>query len=198
MKIGASLKRLRLARRLSLKDVAEGAGLTASMISQVENDLTMPSLPSLDRLLAFYRIRLTEFFDQIERERCIVCRAGELQTLEPSEGVTLTLLASKLRRTTLESVRLGLEPGALFRFSTTGPEGEGERFLLVESGEVAALVDGERFLLATGDSLNFKSVLACEIRNDGASPARAFANGVPPLFLCDTGGRQARASVDRP
>ena len=49
--LGPALRRLRLRRGLSQRELARRAGVTRSMISSYERGTNLPSLPTLDRLL---------------------------------------------------------------------------------------------------------------------------------------------------
>src|ERR1700761_6935736 len=49
-RIGARLKHARLVNHMRLKDVAESAGCSESMLSKIENERAIPSLTTLHRL----------------------------------------------------------------------------------------------------------------------------------------------------
>ena len=50
LQLGARIRALRQARRLTLRDVSERAGVTESFLSQVERDVTSPSIATLQRV----------------------------------------------------------------------------------------------------------------------------------------------------
>ena len=54
--IGERLKELRTARNLSLRDLAAQAGVSATLLSQVERSVTDPSLETVRRLARLRRI----------------------------------------------------------------------------------------------------------------------------------------------
>jgi transcriptional regulator with XRE-family HTH domain len=51
LQVGAALRRLRLERRLAMKQVAARAGVTRPMLSRYEHGQQHPSLPNLVRVL---------------------------------------------------------------------------------------------------------------------------------------------------
>ena len=61
-KLGAQLKALRKKRNLTGKDVAQKAGLSTSLLSQIENNRVSPSLDTLIELLEVYGISPDRFF----------------------------------------------------------------------------------------------------------------------------------------
>src|SRR3970040_172619 len=62
--LGARLRRLRLERGLTMKEVARRAALTESFISQLERDRVNPSVASLQRLTAALGPPLGQLFDE--------------------------------------------------------------------------------------------------------------------------------------
>jgi transcriptional regulator with XRE-family HTH domain len=58
--VGAALRQVRKARGLSLHDVAEGTGISASFLSLVEKDRSDISIGRLVRLIDFYGISITD------------------------------------------------------------------------------------------------------------------------------------------
>ena len=55
-RIGARLKHARLANHMRLKDVAESASCSESMLSKIENERAIPSLTTLHRLCKALKI----------------------------------------------------------------------------------------------------------------------------------------------
>ena len=185
MELGPLMKRIRQSRNITLKEIAWRTGLTASLISQIENGKTMPSLGSLRAILAHLDTNLSDFFCQVERKDLLLQRAAETETRDDLvPGVALTLYASKLERNAFISYGVRIEPAASFDLSCHPPDTNGERFILVEQGPLEVQVRDETMLLQAGDSLNFKSTLPCRIGNpDPRNAARFFLNGTPPVFV---------------
>jgi len=110
-------------------------------------------------------------------------RASEIQTLDTNEeGVSVSLLASKLGNNVLESYRIILAENSIIRPKSGSPEKNGERFLLIISGSIEAELSEGTYTLNEGDSLNFKSYLSCVIRNTGDNKSEFILNGTPPVL----------------
>lgn len=183
MDLGLLLKKIRLERGFTLAEVAEAVGVTSGLLSQLENSKTSPSINSLEGILRFYRIPLSEFFRQIEKENSILVRASDVETLDTKEeGVSVSLLASKLGNNVLESYRIMLLKSAGISVKLTPPEKNGERFILLISGSVEVELADEKHTMTTGDSLNFKSYLSCKITNISDTMAEFLLNGNPPIL----------------
>lgn len=184
MNIGPYLKNIRLAKNYTLNEVAGRTGMSASLLSQVENGKSSPSLQSLEELLRFYAVNFSDFFRQVEQKRFILVRKDERETLSwAGGGCTLTLLASKLQNNALESFLVELASGAVLAVAKLGEEINGERIILVTEGGIEAVLDDEIHSLSEGDSINFKSYVPCSVRNTRAGTAKFFISGLPPLFL---------------
>lgn len=183
MDLGLLLKKIRLDRGFTLAEVAEAVGVTSGLLSQLENGKTSPSINSLEGILRFYRVPLSEFFRQIEKENSILVRASDIETFDTKEeGVSVSLLASKLGNNVLESYKIILSESAKISVKSTPPEKNGERFILLLAGSIEAALPDENLTLNIGDSLNFKSYLSCIIKNIKDEKAEFILNGNPPIF----------------
>ena len=69
MDIGNKIKRLRLQLNLSQAELADRCELTKGYISQLENDLTEPSISTLRDILSALGTDLAEFFKKEDVEK---------------------------------------------------------------------------------------------------------------------------------
>ena len=76
MDIGAKIKRMRLANGLTLEELANRSELTKGFLSQLERDLTSPSVATLEDILEALGTNLKDFFSEDEEEQ-IVFRKNE-------------------------------------------------------------------------------------------------------------------------
>ena len=60
--LGTRIRSLRQARRLTLRDVAERAGVTESFLSQVERDVTSPSIATVHRIARALDLSIAQLF----------------------------------------------------------------------------------------------------------------------------------------
>ena len=67
MDIGKKLKELRVQNDLTLNDLASRCELTKGFLSQVEHNLTTPSIATLDDILEALGTNLSDFFKEEER-----------------------------------------------------------------------------------------------------------------------------------
>lgn len=184
MNIGPYLKQLRLEQGYTLNDVAGKLDISSSFLSQIENMKISPSLDSLEKLLGFYAVNLSDFFRQVEQKRFIIVKHGETETFDLSGGaLELTLLASKLQNNSLETYLIKFRSSADFETAVLPKEINGERVVYIIRGEVTAAIDTEvPVRLVAGDSINYKSYIPCRISVDGCDDAEILISGTPPLI----------------
>src|ERR1700737_3894741 len=67
--LGRKLKQLRLRKKIALVDLGKHTGLSASMLSQLENGKLIPTLPTLARIAMVFDVSLDHFFGEKKRHR---------------------------------------------------------------------------------------------------------------------------------
>ena len=177
--VGAQLRSLRAARRLSLGDVARETGISASFLSLVENGRSDITIGRLTRLVDYYGITITDLLPSPTTRDPDVVRADETRQLHsPEEGTTIYLLSSGTDRTMLPML-VELAPGA--SLAESGHHA-GEEFIHVLSGRLLLEIDAsEPHELAAGDSAYYKSDRPHMFRNASAEePLRLICIDSPP------------------
>ncbi|WP_341215662.1 XRE family transcriptional regulator [uncultured Wocania sp.] len=163
--LGKQLKRVRLNRELSLKQVADMSDVSTGLISKIENFRTTPSLPVLLKIMQALRIDLSELnLMSNNAESYILIRQGEgeLEDREDSVGLEYTFLFSNTLsdsalRTYLVKVNTGVyrEP-----ISTDAIE-----LIYVVSGKLDYIINEESIVLYEGDVLFFDGSVAHAVHN---------------------------------
>src|SRR3954454_17669213 len=76
--IGSKLRQLRLRKKIALVDLGKHTGLSASMLSQLENGKLIPTLPTLARIATVFDVGLEFFFgEKRHKKNFSVIRAPE-------------------------------------------------------------------------------------------------------------------------
>lgn len=148
--LGLRLRELRQSRSLSLADVAQATGISASFLSLVENGKSDISIGRLTRLVQFYEVPLAELIPGIERSDPDIVRSDERGQLHSeSEGIDIYLLTSDTTGGMM-SMLLEFAPGA----GRNEPGAHaGEEFIHVLEGKLLLeLEGGTSRVLEAGDS----------------------------------------------
>jgi transcriptional regulator with XRE-family HTH domain len=87
--LAANLRRLRIARRLSLSELARATGMSKATLSSVESGRSNPTVETLAALAAALRVSLGELLEEPPLGEIHVVRAGRLDRLDEA-GITLS------------------------------------------------------------------------------------------------------------
>ncbi|MER7005508.1 cupin domain-containing protein [Dactylosporangium sp. NPDC000555] len=175
--MGDMLRRLRTARRLSLRDLGEAVGLSVGYLSKIERSLVEPSVPVLRRLAAEFGIEWIDFY-QAPAEMGQLVRKADRPLMVPAAGQRHYAIT----RTPGSDVEIGVveyEPGA-----SVGDDrythGDVHEVLLILDGELEFTLAGVTHLMAAGDSIEFRSSVPHAVRNASERTAEALWVSNPP------------------
>ena len=179
MDIGSKIKRLRLKNELTLEDVANRCELSKGFLSQVENNLSSPSITTLEDILEVLGSSLSEFFSEDEPEQnIIVCTENDYFENEQEE-YTINYLVPNAQKNLMEPIHLTLNPGGS---SEIVPPHDGEDFGYVLEGEVTIFYGDEKILAKAGDSFYIYCNENYHLYNGGKRAAKLIWVSSPPYF----------------
>ncbi len=133
MKIGYKIKTLRLAKNLTQEELADRAELSKGFISQLERDLTSPSIATLTDILQCLGTNLKDFFNDEEEEQIVFHKEDYFEKTDKELGNTIEWIIPNAQKNEMEPIRLTLVPNG-----STYPDlpHEGEEFGYVLSGNI--------------------------------------------------------------
>lgn len=182
--LGKKLRQLRLQKKIALVDLGKHTGLSASMISQLENGKLVPTLPTLARIAMVFDVGLDYFFtDRKRRGVFSVVRADERirfpdNAESPVPGYYFECLAYGTQDKSLQAYL------AEFPKMATGEGSEhvhdGAEFFHVLEGEVAIRYEEEDYILRAGDSVYFNSGVLHSYRGLKDGVSKAIVITTPP------------------
>jgi len=155
MNLGAVIRRERKRRELTLKVVAERAGVSQGFLSQVENDVNSPSVDTLVKICSAIGVDAGQILQQAGRqERLSVIRKADWQDVEfpPSGFVTMRFFSPETRRV-LDSSVLAIEPGG--EIPVRKNIKNGQEILCVLKGTVRLVHGEDSLVLQAGDAVHF-------------------------------------------
>jgi transcriptional regulator with XRE-family HTH domain len=166
--LGPQLRRLRLARGLTLEALAGAVGLDKGFLSRLERGRKSPSVASLLKLSAALGVAVGELLGEALAE----------------DAVRVTRAARRRRSAAgpathgMEALSQGATPLAAFiihpaeHFAEDGPhEHDGEELLYVLSGTIELAFADRGMILAAGDAAEFPGHLPHRMRRIGTAPA---------------------------
>ena len=179
--VGQDIRALRKARGLTLTDLAERVGRSVGWMSQVERDLSKPSIDELRRLAGVLEVSLSLFLgqaaaDETEQGR-IVRKASRRQLGQREQGLTEELLSPDLTDD-FEMFHSTFRPGAEMAEFITRPTQE-VGYLV--SGRLKLFLGADEFDLNPGDSFRIRGE-PYRWANPYSKEARAVWVIAPPVY----------------
>ena len=181
--VGGKVRLLRRARQVTLQDLAGKTGLSIGYLSQVERDLSSPSVKALRDIATALGVNISWFFEALAPapagERQFIVRAAGRRHLRFRSGITDSLLTPSLNGQ-IELLLSRFEAGA-----SSGEEPythQGEEAGIVIQGQLELWIGTDRFVLAEGDSFNFQSTLPHRYRNPGTTETVVIWSITPPSY----------------
>jgi transcriptional regulator with XRE-family HTH domain len=180
LQLGPRIRALRQARHETLRELAERAGVTESFLSQVEREVTSPSIASVQRIARALDLGIAELFVEEPPIGRVVRREDRRRIAYPGlHAVDEFLTAGRDGR--LQVILTTLEPGG-----GTGDEAythdSDEEVVIVLEGRLDLWVGDEQHRLEEGDAITHPSRQPHRNRNPGPGRAVILFCSTPPSF----------------
>ena len=152
MDIGSRLKELRILKGLTQEELADRAELSKGFISQLERDLTSPSIATLVDILQCLGTNLKDFFWDVSDDQVVFHDSDYFEKEDTELKNKIEWIIPNAQKNMMEPIRLTLEPGG-----STYPDipHEGEEFGYVLSGSVTIHLGQKIFKAKKGESFYF-------------------------------------------
>lgn len=179
MDIGHKLKELRIAKNLTQEELADRSELSKGFISQLERDLTSPSIATLVDILQCLGTNLSEFFSEDEEEQIVFGEDDFFEKSDPELNNKIEWIIPNAQRNMMEPIRLTLAPGG-----STYPDipHEGEEFGYVLQGAIKIHIGKKIYKAKKGEAFYFTPNAQHYIEASSTSGARLIWVSTPPNF----------------
>ena len=177
MELGTRIRDMRLQLNLTQEELADRCELTKGYISQLENDLTSPSIATLEDILSALGSSFAEFFKVDKNEKIIFTENDYIE--KSSEGFVQNWLVPNAQKNLMEPVTVELAPGA-----STGEDipHEGEEFGYVLEGKITLQTGKKKYVCRKGESFYFTADRTHKISNEADTKAKFIWISSPPNF----------------
>ncbi len=157
--IGMKLRTLRTQKGLTLSRLAAETGLSTALLSKLETDRMIPTLPTLATISRVYGVGMSYFFSEPARHTLSITRKAHLQGngrgVEVVKSIPLNALSEGPR---LEARMIEFPPSGVC--STTEGQRETNGLVYVLEGRLQLDAGGMHELLETGDCAYMESEMA--------------------------------------
>lgn len=152
MDLGNKIKELRNKKGLTQEELADRCELSKGFISQLENDLTSPSIATLIDILQCLGSNLKDFFNDADDEQIVFGPEDFFEKIDTELHNKIEWIIPNAQKNMMEPIRVTLEAGG-----STYPDlpHEGEEFGYVLQGSVAIHIGSQVFRAKKGESFYF-------------------------------------------
>lgn len=179
MQIGAKIKELRIRKSLTQEELADRCELSKGFISQLERDLTSPSIATLMDILQCLGTNLEEFFTDTTSEEVVFHKTDYFEKIDNELKNKIEWIIPNAQKNMMEPILLTLEADG-----STYPDNphEGEEFGYVLSGAITIHIGNKTFKAKKGESFYFTPNKSHYISAHGKTGAMLLWVSTPPSF----------------
>ena len=174
MDIGAKIKRIRLSNQLTLEELANRSELTKGFLSQLERDLTSPSVATLENILEALGTNLKDFFSEDEDEQIVFSKDDFFENIPVFRFNLLPI-----EKNEMEPILIELKKG---KNSMEIDPHDGEEFGYVIQGKITLMNGDEEYEVKKGETFYLKGNLPHYIVNKHDTLAKVIWVSTPPIF----------------
>jgi transcriptional regulator with XRE-family HTH domain len=165
---GVSLKKIRLKKKITLKQLSALSGISVAMLSQIELGDKVPTIRVAGQIAAALSMSISDLVGDAKYKKrgYIVRKDSRRKVFNPLTGMEGQLISPGRPPGSLDIIYSSLAP-----FSGSGPmpphELGSEEYLLIVAGRLTVILNqSETYHLEAGDAIFFEGNILHEIRND--------------------------------
>jgi transcriptional regulator with XRE-family HTH domain len=180
-KFGEKIREVRERRGIILREVAEKAGLSESLISQIERNKVSPAIDTLLKIVDILDIDLDYLFSDFKKERTVNLVRGKERNKIILQGVVYEQLSHTSdadEEHGIEAYYLEIKPGGEKGSYDYGHKGKELGTVIEGTGEFK--IGNKSYVLNKGDSISFSSDVPHLLKNTGEDVLKAFWVTTPP------------------
>lgn len=177
MDIGAKIKRIRLSNQLTLEELANRSELTKGFLSQLERDLTSPSVATLENILEALGTNLKDFFSEDEDEQIVFSKDDFFENIQ--DDYKISYIIPNAQKNEMEPILIELKKR---KNSMEIDPHDGEEFGYVIQGRITLMNGEEEYEVKKGETFYLKGNLPHYIVNKHDTLAKVIWVSTPPIF----------------
>ncbi len=177
--IGEKIKNLRVKMGLTQEELGNRSELSKGFISQLERDLTSPSIATLIDILECLGSDLHEFFSNNIDEKIVFKKEDFFEQEDLDLGHSIDWIVPNAQKNSMEPIILKLAPKGV---SKTYNPSECEVFGYVLLGSITLNLGDKTYKVKKGESFYHKANCTYSIENKGKTNAKLIYISTPPTF----------------
>lgn len=177
MDIGHKIKRYRTLNKLTLEELASRCELSKGFLSQLERNLTSPSIQTLSDITEALGMDLAQFFSEEKNNKMVFTQDDFF--IDEKEGIKIEWVVPNAQKNDMEPILLELSPHQ--QSQEISPH-SGEEFGYVLSGKLTLVNGGKKLSVRKGQTFYIKGSQLHYLKNDTNSSAKVLWICTPPIF----------------
>lgn len=181
---GEKIRKIRERKKITLKQVAIEAGLSESLISQIETNKVSPAIDTLLKIIDILDIDLEYLFRDLKRSKVVKIVRNDQRNKIIMKDVTYQQLSKTIGEDEehgIEAYYLEVKPGGEKGSKEYGHKGKELGVIIQGQGKFE--LGNKKYLLNEGDSISFSSDLPHVLKNITNKPLKAFWVITPPKMF---------------
>lgn len=172
MEIGEKLRNLRIQKNLTQEELGERTDLTKGYISQLERDLSSPSMETFFNILEVLGVTPEQFFSEQTAAQKIVYNEEESTLYYDEEhGYELKWLIPESNEKEMEPVIITFDKNGEYK---TFEPSLSETFIYVIDGSVTLFLGEAKYTAKKGETMYYQATEPHQIKNHSRGKSRAL------------------------
>lgn len=168
-KVGPKVKAARKARNLTLKQLSEKTGLSIGYLSNLERDVSSPTLENIQSVCAAMEISLVNLLSGTHEHNVIIKKNNRELLLDKPQGIRYESI--NYGDDKLSGLYINIQPHQ--KYTKTWTHNYDEIGFII-SGQMEMRIDDQTFTLETGDSFYIKAHTEHSLSNPFESPCESY------------------------
>ena len=179
MNIGLKIKEYRLKNTLTQEELANRCELTKGYISQLENNLTSPSISTLVDILEVLGVHIADFFKEDTDDKIVFKNEDFFEKEDLNLKNKINWIVPTSLKYEMEPIVIEIEPDGSSFIDKGHP---GEEFGYVLEGVIDLYVSDKKYVVNEGESFYYKADKTHYLKNTSKNKSKILWVSTPPMF----------------
>lgn len=177
--ISKEIRKRRLEKKMTLKELSEKTNLSVSFLSQVERGISSMTIVSLKNIANALDVPLRDLVDVDDRTSYMYKKDNQILLRLEKSFISYTRLSGKFDNRKLEGILVTMKPNFYEEEESTH---EGEEFYYVLKGTALFIVDGIEYRVNEEEAIHYPSTLLHKTINPGDEELVMLSIVTPTIF----------------
>ena len=161
--IGQKIKNLRIQKQLTQEELGERTDLSKGYISQLERNLSSPSMETFFSILEVLGVTPKQFFDEKEQVQQVIYTDNEHTIyFDDEKGYGVRWLVSDSNEKEMEPIILSFEGQGEYKLFERSMS---DTFAYVLEGEACVEIGNDQYIAKAGESIYYQALKQHQIKN---------------------------------